>query len=366
MKISAIGFYNLNQKKLSNQRVEKYQTADFATTSNAIKHSGLLINPMFYPLAFGAKGDLVSPNKLFSLKFQTMCPCCGRSMVTPNHFRAKLTEEALTGSSENAVKVLSGFEKNMYEIEKLCFKKIKELSLIEPDKTLQELLIKMRAPSRKQLNANQYSTLNKIDILGEGLPDESKTKLTQLTNEARYLISADIYTRPFKRKAFIKKIEDIKNEIPENNIGQELYKEAINLDNSDNNMHAFIVKYSRRGSKEIGQRLVSKSVATAEHIIPQAKGGRNLLENYISECAGCNNTRGETNLNEWIVNSHPEMTTNIQKHIDLIIDKINSGRYKEFAWYPQEVSKTIYEQSKGLITLDTSRLNINSATSPVG
>lgn len=244
----------------------------------------------------------------------------------------------------------------MPKVERLCFEKIKQASEKSPDKTLNQIVNSFRVKSKRHLNKNQFKILKEIDKLGKNLSGESYQKLKELTDQSRKVILDDQPGNFFKRKTFIKKILRLTEEFPEKEIGEKIYKKSSELNTSENDVNAFMVKYSQRSSSEIGQRLVSKAVSTIEHIKPQAREGENAVENYILECAGCNNSRGDTSLDEWIKTAHPEMPKNIQKHMDIIIDLINKNKIKDFVYYPAEVAKTLESESKGLIKLDLSRL----------
>lgn len=40
--------------------------------------------------------------------------------------------------------------------------------------------------------------------------------------------------------------------------------------------------------------------ATADHVIPKSKDGRNSIRNYVLACNRCNNRRGTTPIDEWM------------------------------------------------------------------
>lgn len=295
MKVGIIKFNSFNHKQLSNNSHNNQ-----CVSSN--KH--LMNLPIKDSLEF-------SPIKKSQISFESSrlpfdkmtnipCPCCGKIMVPIAIFSEKLTEKALSGSSKKAISVLSQFENNMPTTEKLCFRKIKDYSERSPHKTLNEIVTTLRIKSKRFLNESQFKTLRQIDNLGQDLSAESMKKLKDFTDRARFIITADQPGYFFKRKTFIKKLAQLIEEMPEKEIGENIYKKSLKLNTSENDVNAFIVKYSQRSSSEIGQRLVSKAISTIEHIKPQAYEGENHFRNYILECAGCNNSRNETPLDEWI------------------------------------------------------------------
>lgn len=287
------------------------------------------------------------------------CPCCKVKMITAKEFRKNITDAALSGSSQLAISAIEPYERNMHNIERLCFRIIEGASMNEPSKNLQEILQDLRPDSLKALKSSQFKILAIIDDIGKGLSFDSAMKLTELTNKNRAIISADNPYSPFKRKVFISKLLGLQEEIPEKDILKKCYKQALKLDTSENDVNAFIVKYSQRTSSEIGKRLLCKSVSTIEHIKPKADNGQNKMGNYIAECAGCNNHRGDMPFEEW-VKMHPQMSENLQKYIDLIIIKINNGKLDGYTYYPVDVAKTLDNETKGLVKLDISKLKIDT------
>lgn len=124
----------------------------------------------------------------------------------------------------------------------------------------------------------------------------------------------------------------------------EYFKIAQQLPNSDDNLSAFVVKYGKRRAHEIGNRLLCNSVATYEHIKPQADGIVNGLYNYLAECAGCNSSRKETPLNEWIT-AHPKMLKHIRIYMREFIAYSETSARKDFKTYPTDVIKSLKEQT---------------------
>lgn len=353
MKIGVVGYKNLNCIQGNNSML----VSTPKPTSDVQQQARPSLGYISYPLSFTSNANLTNTGRFIFLKLHNLpCPCCGKIMIPPSVYNSKLTPEILSGTSRQAVRALSEFKENMHSVEKACFEKIKGASVQNPTRTLQEILIDFRPTSLKSLRNNQFKVLNKIDTLGKDLSLDSMSKLSELTNEARKLITEDVPDSPFKRKVFIRKVFQLIEEFPEKTLGEDIYSEAFSLDNSENDLNAFIVKYSQRTSREIGQRLVSPSVTTIEHIKPRNPGesgigkGPSSAKNYLAECAKCNNTRGNTLLSNWVL-IKPEMPANTKKHLAIIIDLINKGKVKSYNSYPTDVAETLYVQSKGKIDL---------------
>lgn len=352
-----MGLYNPTHKQL--KRTQTGGVLEKSTKIQSNNHSAAYTAyPVFSPIAFSGQDiNLLKVSRLRFLDIPNIpCPCCGKIMVTRDAFNAKLNEKTLSGTCIQALKMLSQFEENIHGVEKICFQQIKKIAKQSPKSNLQELLMNLRPESLKKLRASQFKILAKIDDYGKDLSPESALKLTRITNRNRSIITVDDPNNPFKRKSFINELLQFKEQIPEKEIGEKIYQHSFKLNNSENDSNAFIVKYSQRSPREIGQRMVSKSISTLEHIKPKAKGGQNLAANYLPECAGDNNKRQDTDLDIWITTEHPEMIKNTQRHMDIIINKINSGQIRDYEWWPAAVAKTLEVESKGLIKLDLSKL----------
>lgn len=351
MKILSVSIYSQNRNPLiSNQNKPK---------NKAYKPSPIIssyVPNFYYPIAFTSNKNYKA---LFNtvLNMENVCPCCGKHMLPKITYRKIFKPTNLSKNSKEVIKIIRKYEAFMPEPEKTCFIMLKKQSKNQGHKSLNHLLREFRQSSLKKLQQSEFEVIDEIEKLAMNLSEESKSRVSKITQIARAVITKDDPENQFKRKKFIWHIAAVRDQIPEKELGDKLVKEAEKLKTSENDLNAFIVKYSNRTSTELAQRLVSKSVATIEHTKPQSKGGQDLLGNFLSECAGCNNSRGDKPLDEWIEKSHPEMLKNIQKHIDKIIRKINEGKLEGFETYPLEISETLSGESKGLIKLDISKLN---------
>jgi len=351
MKINSVVFNSFNRVQIKPNQSEDVSKMDAKPQWEGIS-SAHMSYPIAKPVSFGWH--------FFTKLKNAPCACCNGKMVTAEEF-AELTESILLQTSRHVVKSLEPFEKNMHAVEKECFGKIREASKTFPNRDLKEILRLLRPEHLKRLKLNQFKVLDKIDGMSNDLSIDSALKLREITTRARFIIMEDDNESPFKRKPLLAEISSLQDILPEKNIAKKIGEAMNDLPSSSNDVSAFIVKYSKRSSREIGQRLVSPSVVTVEHINPQnpleglAKGENNP-KNYLLECARCNSKRGNIPLDEWVSIHCPDMIKNVQKYIDFIIDKINAKLLIGYEHYPEDVSETLDTASKGLITLDTSRL----------
>lgn len=321
--------------------------------TKGIKLSAKGTNAPYFGIPTNNKLHLQSFGTNFLTKIDgVICPCCGIKMTTVERFDQYLKEKFLSGSSKDAVATLTRFEPNMHTTEARCFTILKKLSRQFPEKTLQELVIREVPKHLYHLQLRQLRVLDQIDIHLKELPEEIRAGIAKVSTEARSTINNETTDNlasnntPFKRKVIINLIERFKDANPGIKKLQEIYRTSLRLPNSSNDVDSFFVKYSRRSSSEIGQRLVSKSKSTIEHIHPHSKDGKSEEKNYLAECAGCNNSRGSILLNDWIV-MNPQMLKNLRLYMRQIVSLIQEGKIIQHDDYPDEVTRTIKEETLG-------------------
>lgn len=355
MKIGAVGFYNLNRKQNINNKAEDVQNRQFCTQTSPF-NAGLNSDKISFTGVPSA--GKVFKKCSFPLKnIQNVpCPCCGRIMITPKDFETKLTEKILSSTSRQAINALEEFESSMHPVEKACFQQLKTFSKMAPQKSLSEILQIVRPEYIKKLNVTQFKILDQLDGLGKNLPYKSSIALAEITSSARQSLKGELDAPVFKRKPLIKQIAGLTPEIRDRAVANKLYAIVNTLPSAGSDLNSFMVKYSTRSSREIGQMLVYPSLASKEHIRPKnpiEKGmpkGNNFIDNYLSECIKCNGEKKRMSLVKFL-KTHPEMPKNTKNYLGVIIRLINRGDLTGYEFYPLDVSETLYTESRGRINL---------------
>lgn len=281
------------------------------------------------------------------------CPCCGIKMLTTDNM--KEISSKVNGSNAKAIEVLDKYEEYMHPVEKECYHLIKEWNVQDPELNFKKLLQKHKDSHLKDLQTKQNNILDNVNNYAKKLPLEEQTVINSVVDKTRDLVASNDKEIKFKRKTFIKTLQDNAGKISDKKVLKEIMDEAEKMPTSHNDVNAFIVKYSERSHREIGERLLKLSVGTIEHIKPRSEGGGNAESNYLLECGGCNHIRSSISLSDW-VDMHPEMIKNTQAYIDTVIDRINNGSIKDFHFYPAEVAKTLFKESNGKINLNIDKL----------
>ena len=178
----------------------------------------------------------------------------------------------------------------------------------------------------------------------------------------------------FKRRIFVGKVKYAAEHFKEKGVVKHIFEIAEEMPKASNNTAAFIVKHTEkkpatgqeRTSSDIVWGLLSPSLLTIEHIKVRSKnikhgGGKDVMANFLPECARDNNERSSMRLGEF-VDLHPEFYgNNLQVFMDRAAKKINEERAGNFAKYPRSVIRTLYRESNGKIKARIPRIDIKNA-----
>jgi hypothetical protein len=284
------------------------------------------------------------------------CPCCGKTMTTPDEANAFYRETA-TASGEKLISGLVKFQDRLPETEQKVLSALIEAAKKHPEQDLQQLLSSIKPEKIQNLEGRQKKILSEISLLANNLQGSTAKNIKKNIGKINNIILNGRNNEPFKRKTMLKGFSDIKDR--ETNyknllVLEKIMKKAEEMPSSTTDADAFVAKYSRRSSLEIANKLIEPSTATAEHIKPHSEGGADDPQNFLAECKRCNNDRATTSYADWL-EIHPEMKQNAQTYMDTIIDRISSGEIKGYDYYPQAVKKAVYIESEHLIDLDISK-----------
>lgn len=341
-----------------------------------------------------AKAERIFENKFNKIFFRKIAnehlPCAytGIEMISQKQFDELIQTKVLTGNSADVIKVLKKFEKSLFPVENGIFNILKSLSEKYPEKNLQELL-KLKYPiAEKKLIQQQANTLNQINMVIRDLPKEEFLKIRGIVQESFDKIFAPNPNPQdrFKRKALLYKLKT--QNLTNKKIQKRIIKLAEKLPNSETSVNSFIVKYSEpyriryenknpkripQTSEEIALRLLRPSLATEEHIYPQAMyraeelAARNgdetaknlsklrvtiLTSNYINEI------KKDFLFDDFAPKVKYNINENIQKHINKLIkidkDWLNHGKIEDAALLTDYIMtlKEEFQRRSKIITID--------------
>lgn len=341
-----------------------------------------------------AKAERIFENKFNKIFFRKIAnehlPCAytGIEMISQKQFDELIQTKVLTGNSADVIKELKKFEKSLFPVENGIFNILKSLSEKYPEKNLQELL-KLKYPiAEKKLIQQQANTLNRINMVIRDLPKEEFLKIREIVQESFDKIFAPNPNPQdrFKRKALLYKLKT--QNLTNKKIQKRIIKLAEKLPNSETSVNSFIVKYSEpyriryenknpkqipQTSEEIALRLLRPSLATEEHIYPQAMyraeelAARNgdetaknlsklrvtiLTSNYINEI------KKDFLFDDFAPKVKYNINENIQKHINKLIkidkDWLNHGKIEDAALLTDYIMtlKEEFQRRSKIITID--------------
>lgn len=341
-----------------------------------------------------AKAERIFENKFNKIFFRKIAnehlPCAytGIEMISQKQFDELIQTKVLTGNSTDVIKELKKFEKSLFPVENGIFNILKSLSEKYPEKNLQELL-KLKYPiAEKKLIQQQANTLNQINMVIRDLPKEEFLKIREIVQESFDKIFAPNPNPQdrFKRKALLYKLKT--QNLTNKKIQKRIIKLAEKLPNSETSVNSFIVKYSEpyriryenknpkqipQTSEEIALRLLRPSLATEEHIYPQAMyraeelAARNgdetaknlsklrvtiLTSNYINEI------KKDFLFDDFAPKVKYNINENIQKHINKLIkidkDWLNHGKIEDAALLTDYIMtlKEEFQRRSKIINID--------------
>lgn len=341
-----------------------------------------------------AKAERIFENKFNKIFFRKIAnehlPCAytGIEMISQKQFDELIQTKVLTGNSADVIKELKKFEKSLFPVENGIFNILKSLSEKYPEKNLQELL-KLKYPiAEKKLIQQQANTLNQINMVIRDLPKEEFLKIREIVQESFDKIFAPNPNPQdrFKRKALLYKLKT--QNLTNKKIQKQIIKLAEKLPNSETSVNSFIVKYSEpyriryenknpkripQTSEEIALRLLRPSLATEEHIYPQAMyraeelAARNgdetaknlsklrvtiLTSNYINEI------KKDFLFDDFAPKVKYNINENIQKHINKLIkidkDWLNHGKIEDAALLTDYIMtlKEEFQRRSKIINID--------------
>jgi len=281
------------------------------------------------------------------------CAYCGKTMIpstVQKDFGQFTTDAKGIVLQKGLYQALGGrtltLEKSISELFSVASKKL-------PEKDLQGLASALAPASERRLIRIQAHVLRKAAQSLKMLKGETKDLSASYFAHAREKLSMGNDDVGFKRKniinAFMALYETEKDKTNLAPLGRVL-KCLSKLPTSGNNKDAFIVKYQRRTSREIGERLLDPYIASKEHIHPESDRGASSARNYLGTHRKCNSERGDMPFDKFLAQK-PQIVKFIFENLSEINNRIKNNNVFDPNNYLFNVSRTLYIESKGVIRL---------------
>lgn len=346
--ISAINSVNVSfqpkaqEKNVSNPIVSK------APAFNS--DNGALRSYFLGGISFGGQNCSTSN---FALKkiADVPCCCCGDIMLRKEDIHKH--ESRLIGpKGDDLVKVVNEEEKYLRTAERTAAFMIAD-AVKGTDKNFAEGIAESNQSFDKYFNRYCKSVLGETYVKSAEKAgyDAPISKFIQST------IKDIEQGEKFERIPFTTMLQGLKGNLSEEDYG-EIENTAMNLPLDKGAVQGIYKKYAEQTGR-FAHRLFSTAMTTAEHVHPKSLGGPNNTANYLAECAGCNNPRGNMSYAEWL-KVHPEYPRMVQTHIEHVEERFVNGELpKNYDIYPSDIKKTLSKESNGrmeLVVLSADRL----------
>ncbi len=338
------------QNQINNQIVKK--------TTNPIENKNIIektSDKPYYSYFMGGQNVSFAGTSGFKIKKleNVPCPCCGQIMLTPestvkhvnrlNNAKGNkladriVNEEApFLRSNERAVAMMAA-----------SAAKNTELTLSGSIKKVNENL------PQRFISYCQDVLMNTAISCDEQFGENSKVG-AYLLKKADAITSHEEFYRP----DLTEDMKQFKSQMTETQY-HKLEDLMMTLPLDFKSVSKIMEPAVKESSTAIAQRLYAPSLATAEHVHPHSLGGSNKAENFLSECAGCNNPRSSMSYLEWL-KVHPEFKRNPQTYIEHVEQRIVNGELPlTYDSYPVDINETLTNESEGhirMVVLDKDKL----------
>lgn len=273
------------------------------------------------------------------------CCCCGRPMLREQDL-AVCKKGVQSTSGDKLAATLKEYSKYMRSDEK-CVGEILANQAKKSGGNVSDCM-KQTGANLRELTGQYANGI--LDKLGAAATEAFKTEenpVANLIEEARGNIDSK---RGIDRSTFVAKLEKVGGKLNEEQQAQ-LQDIAMDLPQTFNHVQRIYDKYENKKPEDISRRLFSTALTTAEHIHPHSLGGPDNTANYIAECAGCNNPRGNMDYADWL-KVHPEYPRKAQEHIEHIEARIINGEIgSDYNDWPVDVKASLTKESGGRMKL---------------
>lgn len=332
------------QKAKETTKPVETQIAQTAGETKKTADSGCLKNYFLGSVSFGGHPCKTSNFQVKKLK-DVPCCCCGKPMLREQDLAVCKKAVAKT-SGEHLAETLKEYSRYMRSDEK-C---VGTILANEAKATGCDVAggMKQTAPNVRKLTGEYCkSILKELDAMATKAFKSEDNPMAGIIENAKEGIDAG---RGLDRSTFVEKLDRASGRLGEED--QALIQDmAMELPQTFNHVQRIYDKYTNKKPDDIARRLFSTALTTAEHIHPHSLGGPDNTANYIAECAGCNNPRGNMSYAEWL-KVHPEYPRKAQEHVEHVQARLINGELgTDYNDWPVDVRASLSKESGGRMTL---------------
>ena len=217
---------------------------------------------------------------------------------------------------------------------------IKEELKKHPKEDLKGILTILFPRHVDRLEKQQEKVLLELQKIAVDFPEHDRLVTMSQIQKGLDGIKKNSSGEHFKRNKYISEFFLLNDSYEDFGNYMKIIEAIKSMPNTHTSIDAFIVKYSRKSSKDIMTRLLSPSQVTLEHLNPRSKGGTNILSNLVLACGKDNSTRRSSDLN-----TMPSLSINLPNYFHslrkALAKKLPKQEFPKVEEYISGVKETI-------------------------
>lgn len=248
-----------------------------------------------------------------------------------------------------------------YRLEKVS-EDVKKMNNRKADKVMVKLIEVAEKLTKEDESITDMEKLNTVEFMEKILRTsvlKDNQQLKYIFSNAKSRLKHEKILIPFSNKTFIYDLNRILEDMPNEELRDRMVGIAESLPTSRYSTAAYIMKFAHEPSDKIVYRLLWPFLASVEHIFPRACGGIDDMSNFAGACTRENSDRGCIDFTEQLKRV-PKTPIYCQMYVDRLIDLYKQGVFDKHyidVKYIEEFKNTIFEESKGKVVLDISKLH---------
>ena len=281
----------------------------------------------------------------------------------PEGFRYKfvqLMHETRDKLSNKPVEVKFSRPEFKYRLEKVQ-EEVRKTHNHKANKVMIRLLNVAEILTNENKNISDEEKLKTVEFMEKILKTsvlKDHPQLKYIFENAKSRLKHEKILIPFSNKTFSYDLAKILDGLDDIELKEKMLAIAQKLPTSRNSTAAYIVKFATEPSDKIIYRILWPSFASVEHIFPKACGGIDDMSNFAGACTRENSERGCIDFTEQL-KRRPKTPIYCQRYVDRLIELVKEGVFAKHnidTSYIEEFKQAIFEESKGQIVLDISKL----------
>lgn len=205
---------------------------------------------------------------------------------------------------------------------------------------------------------NQKQIIGLMDWILKKSVLKDNIELQELISTSKARLTNEETIIPFSRKSYIYDLAKIIEPLEDVELQDKIINIAHRLPTSSQDFSAYVLKCASEPSDKIGFRLLWPYLASVEHIHPRSCGGPDEMSNFGGATTRENSDRKSIEYTEQM-KRRPKTPIYCQKYVDRLIELYHQGvfeKHKINPKYIEDFKNAIYNESKGKIDLDISKM----------